>query len=53
MEVLKSIDIIASKGLPIIHVIAVLLGITRYFACSMPSSTNQPISMYREPVHFL
>ncbi len=40
MEVLESIDSIASKGLPIIHVIAVLLGITRYFACSMPSSTN-------------
>ena len=53
MEVLESIDIIASNGLPIIHVIAILLGITRYFACSMPSSTNQRISMYREPVHFL
>ena len=52
MEVHESIDSIASKGLPIIHVIAVLLGITRYFACSMHSSTNQPISMYREPVYF-
>ena len=33
-------------------VFADLLGITRYFACSMPSSTTQPISMFREPVHF-
>ena len=49
MEVLESIGSIASKGLPIIHVIAVL-GITRNFACSMHSSA---ISMYREPVHFL
>ena len=53
MKVLESIDSIASKVLPIIHVLAVLLGITRYFACSMPSSTIQPIRMYREPVHFL
>ena len=52
MKVLESIDNIASKVLPFIDVIAVLLGITRYFACSMPSSTTQPISMYREPVHF-
>ena len=37
MKVLESIDSIASKVLSIIHVIAVLLGITRYFACSMPS----------------
>ena len=29
------------------------LGITRYFAFSMPSLTTQPISMFREPVHFL
>ena len=31
-----------------------ILGIARYFACSklMPNSTTQPISMYREPVHF-
>ena len=49
MKVLESIDSIASKVLPFIHVIAVLLGITRYFACSMPSSTTQPICMYREP----
>ena len=35
-----------------IRVFADLLGITRYFACSMPSSTTQPISMFREPVHF-
>ncbi len=55
MKVLESIDSIASKVLPIIHVIAVLLRITRYFACSMPSSTTQlqPICMYREPVHFM
>ena len=47
MKVLESIDSIASKVkiLPIIHVIAVLLGIARYFACSMPSSTTQPICM--------
>ena len=37
---------------PEIRVFADLLGITRYFACSMPSSTTQPISMFREPVHF-
>ena len=42
-----------SKALPFIHVVAVHLGITRYCACSMPSSTAQPISVYREPVHFL
>ena len=39
--------------MPEIRVFADLLGITRYFACSMPSSTTQPISMFREPVHFL
>ena len=38
--------------MPEIRVFADLLGITRYFACSMPSSTTQPISMYRKPVHF-
>ena len=32
--------------------IRVFAGIARYFACSMPSLTTQPISMYREPVHF-
>ena len=37
---------------PEIRVFADLLGIKRYFACSMPSSTTQPISTYREPVHF-
>ena len=47
-----SVKVPESKALPFIRVIAVLLGITRYFACSMPSSTAQPISMYREPVHF-
>ena len=38
--------------MPEIRVFADLLGITRYFACSMPSSATQPISMFREPVHF-
>ena len=41
-----------SAKVPKIRVFADLLGITRYFACSMPSSTTQPISMFREPVHF-
>ena len=37
---------------PEIHMFADLLGITRYFACSMPTSTTQPIRIFREPVHF-
>ena len=41
-----------SKVLPFIHVITGLLGITRYLACSMPNLTTQPVSMYREPLHF-
>ena len=41
-----------SAKVPEIRVFADLLGITRYFACSMPSSTTQPISMFSEPVHF-
>ena len=36
----------------VLQVIAAVLGMTRYFACSIPSSMIQPISMYGEPVHF-
>ena len=39
-----------SAKVPEICVFADLLGITRYFVCSIPSSTTQPISMYREPI---